>query len=84
MNCTCHPDEAPVPCQRKYAFSECLAAAKVRDAVIEECAVEIEQARMAGQKYYWWGAFWTYFNDPFPNRDKLAAMVRSLKAQHNS
>lgn len=24
--CTCHPDEAPVPCQHKYAFSECVAA----------------------------------------------------------
>ena len=21
--CTCHPDEAPVPCQHKYAFSDC-------------------------------------------------------------
>jgi hypothetical protein len=27
-SCTCHPDEAPVPCQRKYVLSECLAAAK--------------------------------------------------------
>lgn len=26
--CTCHPDEAPVPCQKKYAFSECRAAAR--------------------------------------------------------
>lgn len=24
--CTCHPDEAPLPCQRKYALSECLRA----------------------------------------------------------
>ena len=24
--CTCHPSEAPVPCQRKYAFSECMTA----------------------------------------------------------
>jgi hypothetical protein len=24
--CTCHPDEAPVPCQRQYALSECLTA----------------------------------------------------------
>jgi hypothetical protein len=29
-NCTCHPSEAPVPCERKYAFSECLAAARAR------------------------------------------------------
>lgn len=26
--CTCHPSEAIVPCQRRYAFSECKAAAK--------------------------------------------------------
>lgn len=25
--CTCHPDEALVPCQKKYAFSECQRAA---------------------------------------------------------
>lgn len=25
-SCTCHPDEAPVPCQKKYALSECIAA----------------------------------------------------------
>jgi hypothetical protein len=24
-NCTCHPDEAPIPCQHKCAFSECVA-----------------------------------------------------------
>lgn len=24
--CTCHPSEAPTPCPRKYAFSECAAA----------------------------------------------------------
>lgn len=23
--CTCHPDEAPVPCAEKYTFSECKA-----------------------------------------------------------
>ncbi len=26
-SCTCHPSEAPVPCQHKYAFSECVKAA---------------------------------------------------------
>lgn len=26
--CTCHPAEAPVPCARKYALSECLAFAR--------------------------------------------------------
>lgn len=24
--CTCHPSEAPVPCAKRYALSECLAA----------------------------------------------------------
>ena len=24
-SCTCHPDEAPKPCQKRYAFSECQA-----------------------------------------------------------
>jgi hypothetical protein len=23
--CTCHPSEAPIPCQHKYALSECMA-----------------------------------------------------------
>lgn len=30
QSCTCYPDEAPVPCQRKYAFSECKAAAMAK------------------------------------------------------
>jgi hypothetical protein len=25
-SCTCHPDDAPVPCPRRYALSECQAA----------------------------------------------------------
>jgi hypothetical protein len=29
MKCTCHPSEAPQPCQHKYAFSECVVAAKL-------------------------------------------------------
>jgi hypothetical protein len=31
--CTCHPDEAPVPCQHRFAYSECLAAADPSEAV---------------------------------------------------
>ena len=27
--CTCHPDEAPVPCQRLYALSECQKASQM-------------------------------------------------------
>lgn len=26
--CTCHPAEAPAPCQRRYAFSECVDVAE--------------------------------------------------------
>jgi hypothetical protein len=26
--CTCHPDDAPVPCQRKYALTDCLNASR--------------------------------------------------------
>ena len=25
-SCTCYPDEAPWPCERKYAFTDCQAA----------------------------------------------------------
>lgn len=25
-SCTCHPDEAPKPCQKRYALNECQAA----------------------------------------------------------
>ena len=28
-SCTCHPDEAPKPCQKRYAFSECQAADRI-------------------------------------------------------
>ena len=30
-SCTCHPSERPVPCQRKFALAECLAAAEGRE-----------------------------------------------------
>jgi hypothetical protein len=30
--CTCHPDEAPVPCPHKYAFGECVKAAALAEA----------------------------------------------------
>jgi hypothetical protein len=34
-SCTCHPDDAPVPCQRGYALSVCKARAALRDRAIE-------------------------------------------------
>lgn len=50
----------------------------MRAQIIEEFAQAIEQARIAGQKYHWLGAFWIYFNDPFPKRDELASLMRML------
>ena len=32
-SCTCHPGEAPVPCQHHYAFSECRRQALIEQAV---------------------------------------------------
>jgi len=28
--CTCHPSEAPIPCEQRYAYSDCASAAEVR------------------------------------------------------
>ena len=28
-SCTCHPDEAPKPCQRHFGLSECFMAAEI-------------------------------------------------------
>jgi len=39
--CTCHADDAPSVCQKKYALNECL---------IEAQAAEIERLRKAGTK----------------------------------
>lgn len=33
--CTCHPDEAPKPCQHKYALGDCMAAAVIRNIMRE-------------------------------------------------
>lgn len=43
-SCTCHPSEAPTPCQRKYAFSECQAAA-LQAAALDILAITHEIAR---------------------------------------
>jgi hypothetical protein len=36
-SCTCHPDDAPVPCQRGYALSVCKARAALREKVATIC-----------------------------------------------
>ena len=38
-SCTCHPDEAPKPCQRHFGLSECLMAARIErlEAALREC-----------------------------------------------
>lgn len=40
--CTCHPSEAPVPCRKRYALSECLATAP---AVPDGRTEEVEKLR---------------------------------------
>jgi hypothetical protein len=40
--CTCHPSESPEPCQRRYALSECLAAANQSTETIIRKAHEID------------------------------------------
>lgn len=30
-HCTCHPSEAPVPCEQRYALSECVEQKRWRD-----------------------------------------------------
>lgn len=52
-----------------------------RNTVIEEVAAHVEQARVCGRKYHFWGAFWTHFNDPFPKRDVIAIYIRNLKTE---
>ena len=52
-DCTCHPDEAPIPCQHRYAFAECRLSfleaenARLRGAlgeIIELADVELDTA----------------------------------------
>jgi hypothetical protein len=78
--CTCHPDDnPPVPCPRKFALTECRAAAlseasnasapskspkETRDAVIEEAA--LSKARSAG-----------------PSKDERDAVIAEVRAALN-
>jgi hypothetical protein len=59
--CTCHPDEAPVPCQRGYALSVCKAREALRERVATICggnyiaadaaiAVALEEAAKVAKK----------------------------------
>ena len=49
QNCTCHPNERPVPCQHKYAASECLASANA-SILPERC--EIHARKMDEEGWY--------------------------------
>ena len=43
-NCTCHPREAPNPCQHKYALSECLtAAAQTTQELVDLISLAIQE-----------------------------------------
>lgn len=35
-SCTCHPDEAPVPCQERYVASECMERAMEKHTLMDE------------------------------------------------
>ena len=47
--CTCHPDDnPPVPCAHKYAFDECVAAAKKQEKQMTEPKVVRRNPRFGG------------------------------------
>ncbi len=57
-SCTCHPDEAPKPCQKRYAFSECQAdrieqlEAALRDIIQDSYslyAISVARAALEGR-----------------------------------
>ena len=58
--CACHPDEAPKPCQKRYAFSECQAARiEQLEAALRPLACtcsarhQVECSRGAGDCPFW-------------------------------
>lgn len=68
-SCTCHPDDnPPVPCQRKYALTECRIAEK--DAQIAALREALQQAHEAMEA----------FTDPEGNMPADTGEFRELKA----
>lgn len=68
-SCTCHPSEAPVPCQRKYALTDCLISASAAEnarllelnqaqektlAVLREALEKIAHSSAASDDHEWW------------------------------
>ena len=48
--CTCHPDDAPTPCQHKYATGDCIASAACAAGIAEGRRQGLEEAaRAAGR-----------------------------------
>lgn len=52
--CTCHPDDRPPVCQRRYAAGECIAAAAAREAGLLARRTALEDAK-AALKDLWFG-----------------------------
>ena len=51
-----------------------------RDGVIEEVAAMVEKAEVRLQRKPWWSVWWTYYVEPLPHREEIAANIRSMKA----
>jgi hypothetical protein len=50
--CTCHPSEAPVPCQHKYAFTECLIASLLDRAERAEAEVARKDTALRNAEHF--------------------------------
>jgi hypothetical protein len=87
--CTCHPSEAPDPCQRRYAFSECKAAAEAeRRAQLLFAAVEnlrggsegerrVEAAWRIAEQLEAWAKELLAASPPAPSPDGLLAKLEA-------
>ena len=49
--CTCHPDDRPEPCQRKFATSHCWRAAVYKDVRDEVIALKNRDRSTAEQEF---------------------------------
>jgi ribosomal protein S12 methylthiotransferase accessory factor YcaO len=63
--CTCHPDEAPKPCPQRYAYSECVLAARLAEAAAFLDALAERMERTGHYQFY----------------DECRAMARKLRGK---
>lgn len=45
-SCTCHSDDRPAVCQRKYALTECIAAAKAKPRMKINVTLDLSESRI--------------------------------------